>query len=70
MWVDYKAAMVLLDVGHNQAYKAIKKLQDELEAKGIIKNPTRKVQVNYFCERYGIDEDYARGVIADLKKTA
>lgn len=68
MWVGYKDVMALLEVSHSVAYKVIKKLQEELEKQGYIANPNRKIPIAYLCKRYCIDEDYARRVIADLKK--
>lgn len=66
MWINYKGIMALLEVSHSVAYKIIKTLQNELQKKGYMVNPNRKVPIAYVCERFGIDEDYARSVIANL----
>lgn len=70
LWIDYKGVMLLLEVGRSTAYKVIKELQIELKKKDYIVNPNKKVPISYLCDRFGIDADYARNMIENLKKTA
>ena len=67
MWVDYKGVMVLLGIGRNVSYKIINQLNDELAAKGYLVNPHHKVPIKYLCERYGINIDEARDILADKR---
>lgn len=70
MWINYKGVMLLLEVGRSTSYKIIDELQDELKNKGYIVNPNKKVPINYLCDRFGIDAEYARNIIENSKKTA
>ena len=67
MWVDYKGVMVLVGVGRNASYKIINQLNDELAAKGYLVNPNHKVPIKFLCERYGIDIEDAREILADQR---
>lgn len=58
MWLGYKEVMALLECGQNSAYNTITTLQKELMEKGFLINPNKKVPVAYFCERYGLNEEY------------
>jgi hypothetical protein len=67
MWVNYKGVMVLVGVGRNASYKIINQLNDELAKKGYLVNPHHKVPIKFLCERYGIDINEARAVLANQK---
>ena len=67
MWIDYKGVMKLLDIGRNKAYIIINQLNNELAEKGYLLNPHHKVPIKFLCERYGIDINEARAVLANQK---
>lgn len=67
MWIDYKGVMALLQIGRNVAYKIINQLNDELSQKGYLVNPNHKVPIKFLCERYGIDINDAREILANQK---
>ena len=69
MWVDYKGVMALVGVGRNASYKIINQLNDELAKKGYLVNPHHKVPIKFLCERYGIDIEDAREILAAQRIT-
>lgn len=70
MWINYKGVMALLGIGRNAAYDIINQLNGELAAKGFLVNPHHKVPIKFLCERYGIDINEAREILASQKVSA
>ena len=68
MWVDYKAVMALLEVSSVIAYRVIRELQAELKQRGFLVNPNAKIPIKFFCERFGVDIDDAKQIVAESKK--
>ena len=67
MWIDYKGVMKLLDIGRNKAYIIINQLNNELAERGYLVNPHHKVTIKFLCERYGIDINEAREILANQR---
>jgi len=65
MWVDYKGVMALLSIGRNLAYDIIRQINGELAEKGYLVNPKHKVPIKYICERYDIDINDAKKILAN-----
>lgn len=68
MWVDYKAVMALLEVSSVIAYRVIRELQAELKQRGFLVNPNAKIPIQFFCERFGVDINDARQIVAEIRK--
>lgn len=64
MWVNYKGVMALLGTGRNVSYKIINQLNAELSDRGYLVNPHHKVPIKFLCERYGIDIEDAKEILA------
>lgn len=70
MWIDAQGVRAVLQISLTYAYRVIHDLKDELEEKGYYNNPTKKVPVAYFCERFGLDEDEVRTFLKEHCKTS
>lgn len=70
MWVDYKAVMALLEVSQAIAYRVIRELQAELKQRGFLVNPNAKIPIKYFCDRYDVNLEDAKNVVAEIKKAS
>ncbi len=55
MFYGVEQVMAILHTGENNAYKIIRKLREELEAKGYFAPPAGRIQKTYFCERFNLN---------------
>lgn len=65
MWIDAQGARAVLQISLTYAYRIIKDLKAELQEKGYYLNPTQKVPVAYFCERFGLNKDEVKKFLKD-----
>ena len=70
MWVDYKAVMALLEVSQAIAYRVIRELQAELKQKGFLVNPNAKIPIKYLCDRYDVNLEDAKRMVAEIRKAS
>ena len=70
MWVDYKAVMALLEVSQAIAYRVIRELQAELKQRCFLVKPNAKIPIKYFCDRYDVNLEDAKRMVAEIRKAS
>ncbi len=59
-----KEVAQILRCSDSNAYRTIRTLKEELEAKGLLTPVAGKIQARFFCERFGFELDECQALLA------